>query len=148
MRSSDTGGSSCGGQAGPELWFVSGMKILQPGWSHHMVGGALVHDTAVVDLQIPGHSDTGSGEAGEHVLTSSDDTGLVTSALSVQDGLAGPVETVSMLGLLTVANTHMGRQAAIVGPHYVYHFIIITGYLNKLSLTSIFAHQTASSICK
>ena len=112
-----------------------------------MVGGALVLDTAVVDLQIPGHSDTGSGEAREHVLTRSDDTGLAASTLSIQDGLAGPVETVSMLGLLAMANTYMGRQAPIVCSHYVYHSVIITGYLNKLSLTSIFAHQIAPSIC-
>ena len=49
----------------------------------------------VVDLQVPGDHGTLGGDPGEHVTAGSDHAGADSGALSVQDSLAGPVQTVS-----------------------------------------------------
>ena len=96
-----------------------------------------------MDLQVPGDQGTLGGDPGEHVTAGSDHAGADSGALSVQHSLARPVQTVS--SSLVTSDTDQGTESAIVGSHHLDHSSVITGYLNKLSLTPILAQQTTAS---
>ena len=97
-----------------------------------------------MDLQVPGDQGTLGGDPGEHVTAGSDHAGADSGALSVQHSLARPVQTVSSRLILT-SDTDQGAESAIVSSHHLDHSSVITGYLNKLSLTPILAQQTTAS---